>query len=513
MLNGIKHKEFLYLGLILAAFFAFIFYLNISLNIWEDEVYSLKSTEGNIVSTIHQALNFEGQPPVYFIILNLWRHIDNSILFSRLFSLLSIVISALIIFKLSKIYIPEVNPIFTVLLFLCNPFIMWAGTEIRHYAFSILLSLLLLYFYIKGFLSSDRQNKYKAFYFLIAFIGFYTFYYFCFFLFANGIYILLKKRYKEFFYYCCTMVIIIVPLLFLYEIFMNQYALHVQSLLPPEGFLARVKEIGQGTQNYLFSIQVFPLNELGKFIYKLLISCIFIFPLVTLIVKNKIKEIFSNENTGSLVFSIIAIYFLYIIVLTAFSQVYFTERYLIVVYPLLTLFSVLFIWKFLSNKYLKKILSMLLLFIFLASAFLQYEIPVKKYDYKYIAKYLKREITDSRPILFYRGVLAPIFDYYYSGNSKLYPMPDSSCFTTNFLSNITTVNQFDSILLSLKSSKFCLVADEQVDIKYSVDYHRPMLYEYLKKKYTIEKDTNIYGRAKIYYLRVTEFKIPESKLN
>jgi uncharacterized membrane protein len=511
MLIRIKQKEILYSGLIITIFFSIIFYLNISLNIWEDEVYSLKSTEGNIASTIHQALNFEGQPPAYFILLNLWRQINSSIVFSRLLSLLLIILSAVLIFKLTKIYVPGLDPNFTILLFLFNPFIMWASTEIRHYAFSTFLSLLILFYFHKAFLADERKKLYKFLYYLIAFISFYTFYYFAFFLFANGVYLLLKKRFKEFIYYCIVMGIILAPLLFLYTIFMNQLALHDQTLYPASSLSDILIEIGKGTQNYLFTMQFLPFNDFGKVLYKLLIMGILAYGIIQLRNKEFRKEILRNNSIVSFVFTVVIIYLMYLAVLKTFPHLYFTERYLIVVYPLLTLLTVLFVWKMLPKKWLKISMLVLILLIFLMSDFITFKIPIKKYDYKGTAEYLKSEIKDSRPILFYRGAIALVFKYYYTGNSKLYPLPDSSCYSTNFLAYIKTENQFDSILHAFKSDKFCMVADEQIYDKYSVDYHRKMMYEYIKKKYVIEKDTNYYGVSKEYYSRITVFKSPAPK--
>jgi hypothetical protein len=45
-----------------------------SLNIWEDEAFSLNTSGAGVGYAIRQALHFELQPPLYFVLLTLWRN-------------------------------------------------------------------------------------------------------------------------------------------------------------------------------------------------------------------------------------------------------------------------------------------------------------------------------------------------------------------------------------------------------------------------------------------------------
>src|SRR5437870_9561843 len=77
----------------LIAYACILIFLCYTLNIWEDESYSLHTTSNSLAMVIRQSYYFEAQPPVYFLLLSLWRHVDSGIFFARLLSLLFIGLS------------------------------------------------------------------------------------------------------------------------------------------------------------------------------------------------------------------------------------------------------------------------------------------------------------------------------------------------------------------------------------------------------------------------------------
>jgi uncharacterized membrane protein len=494
--------------LIFAAFVALTLYLGSILNIWEDEICSLKSTDKDASYAFNQALKFEGQPPVYFMLLNFWRKIDNGILFSRSFSLISILISAFIFLKLIKLHVPKVNKHVALIIFLFNPVIVWAATEVRHYAFSVMLSLLLLWFFTNGFLiENEKKKKYRLFYYIIAFLSLYTFYYFSFLLLANGVFLLIRKKWKDFLFYCINMAVILIPIFFLYSIIHEEIIMHDQTLYQANTFIGRSLEIVMGLQNYLFSMFLLPFNESGKIILKIFILAVLIIGFFKLRKKEMIQSLKSDNISVSLITQLLVILAMYLTVLLVFPKLYFTDRYLVILFPILTIISIKFIWDFMSTLYLKRVLLSGFIILFFIGNLFYFRVPVKKFDYIMAAEYLSKNVKDSKPILFYRSVLGPIFKYYYKGNSKLYDLPDSAGYTTNFLDKLNSEQQFDSILKKIGGQQFWLVADDQIQYKYSVDYNRNMLYNYMNKRGAVIKDTIFYGRANFFYFRITEFRV------
>ncbi len=56
------------------------------LNIWQDEAYTLQTTSNGVAYAFHQALSFEQNAPLYFVLISLWRSLGDGIFYLRLFS-------------------------------------------------------------------------------------------------------------------------------------------------------------------------------------------------------------------------------------------------------------------------------------------------------------------------------------------------------------------------------------------------------------------------------------------
>src|SRR5262245_48346130 len=99
-------------GVVLAAFSYCVVttFLAWRLNLWRDEMYSLHSTSGSVRSALDRAIDFELQPPVYFVALDLWRSIEPSPFFARLFSVICGVAAVLTTAELSRRVLPRSNP-------------------------------------------------------------------------------------------------------------------------------------------------------------------------------------------------------------------------------------------------------------------------------------------------------------------------------------------------------------------------------------------------------------------
>jgi len=165
-----------------------------NLNIWTDEAYSLNTTGKDIGYALHQALYFELQPPLYFILLNLWRSLNSSFLFARLFSILCITLAIYVVAGVSRRFLKEIPPCLVAASVAFNPFVIWAAVEIRLYAFAILLSALLLLSFFDGYLTEVSQAKARWCYLVFSALAIYTQYYLGFLLVANAVALLVVKR-------------------------------------------------------------------------------------------------------------------------------------------------------------------------------------------------------------------------------------------------------------------------------------------------------------------------------
>jgi len=150
-----KHIPF---WLFLLVYAAFIIYLCKVLNIWIDEVYTMDTSSYSLSGVINQSYNFEGQPPAFFIFLSLWRTISSDLFFARLFSVACIGIAAWVFYKLVVLISGKDCSLWFVVLFLLNPYTVWASTQARLYAFLLLLSIVSVYFFFNFY--KKRENKY-----------------------------------------------------------------------------------------------------------------------------------------------------------------------------------------------------------------------------------------------------------------------------------------------------------------------------------------------------------------
>ena len=157
--------------------------LSAVLSTWTDEEYSLASTGHGIAHAYARAVGFERQGPLYFVLLAAWRSIDASVFFARLFSVACIAGFLAVMAPLLRRVWPSA-PLFAFAAIAFNPFVVYAGTEIRLYAGAMLVSALLVRFFLDGFYDRERPSArigfvaaaiaaaYLQYYLMFALVGF-----------------------------------------------------------------------------------------------------------------------------------------------------------------------------------------------------------------------------------------------------------------------------------------------------------------------------------------------------
>lgn len=164
------------------------------LNVWIDEAYTLRSTEGGLEHAVKRALGFELQPPLYFVLLTLWRELDGSAMFARVFSIVCTTSTVLLSAGLARRYLPGVPPALVAAVVAFNPLTVYAAVEARFYALALLLSALLLLLFHDGYVarqpSSGKEFRYTA----TAVVALYTHYFLGFLLAAGGVALLVVRR-------------------------------------------------------------------------------------------------------------------------------------------------------------------------------------------------------------------------------------------------------------------------------------------------------------------------------
>ncbi|HEY8313548.1 MAG TPA: hypothetical protein VIG51_05185 [Candidatus Baltobacteraceae bacterium] len=173
---------------------AFTFPLAFLLNVWQDDAYTLDTTGRGIAYALHQSIFFEQNAPLYFLFLSLWRHINGSFGFARLFSVLCVAATVYLVPQLVRRYAPGISPVWVTFVVALNPFLIWVALEIRLYALVVLLSTSLLLTFYDGFLARARSRRATLAYGALSIVAAYTQYYLVFLILAQGLLLLATRK-------------------------------------------------------------------------------------------------------------------------------------------------------------------------------------------------------------------------------------------------------------------------------------------------------------------------------
>lgn len=185
------------------------------LNIWQDEAYTLHTTGGSVAYAFAQAIRFEQNAPLYFVALTLWRHLGESVFHLRLFSVACIGLTVALTPALARRYLPRVSPLLVAVVVACNPFMVWAGVEMRVYALIVLVSALLLLTFYDAFADERPSLSATIAYGCCVAVALYTQYYLAFLIAAQALVVAVyyRKRLLAFLIAACAGAVAFVPLL------------------------------------------------------------------------------------------------------------------------------------------------------------------------------------------------------------------------------------------------------------------------------------------------------------
>jgi Dolichyl-phosphate-mannose-protein mannosyltransferase len=166
-----------------------------ALNVWIDEAFTLHTTGAGPLYAWAQAVTFEAQPPLYFVLEALWRMGDEtSVAFARLPSVIFAAAAVAVIVRFAGRITPRTPPLAVALVTAINPIVIWAAVEMRVYALVLLLGAALTAAFFEGFVAPDASRRARWWYVVFAVAGLYTQYYVGFVLAAHAITLLALRR-------------------------------------------------------------------------------------------------------------------------------------------------------------------------------------------------------------------------------------------------------------------------------------------------------------------------------
>ena len=476
---------------------AWLIYLCFVLNIWEDETYTLHTTSNNLADVLRLSYTFEGQPPVYFLLMAIWRLISPNVIFAKLFSIISIGFAASFFYRLVCMVSGKNSSRWLVVIFLLNPFTVWAALEIRVYAFLILLSVLASYYFIRYYINNKKPDLYA---FLgLAIIGAYTQYFFTLLVASLAFSLLLYKGWKAFFRFCLYLIPVVLLFLPNFLFLQDEVQMHQQTI-SGNSTLKTLIEVLYTPQDFLLALQLVPFGRWARWLIKAVIALSMLFAYYKLYEKHRAGTDDLFERLNILLFSAGFLIILYCVVVVLTHIVY-SAKYMAIVLPFVLLAYLLYKQ---YHKGLQRLLFIGCSLYFAMLLFLFYQVPVKDYDYKYAVKYVNTIERPGEPLVFYNNLIALPFSNYYTGKNVIVPLPHPVTFDSNYITNIHDTAALDFTLNQKirNAASFLFISNDIDTIAVNKNMNRAMVDSFLVGHYNTASDTLFYGRSKDRYLRI-----------
>jgi len=384
-------------------------------------------------------------------------------------------------------------------IFLLNPFTVWAALEMRTYSLLIFLSTLSIYFFFWYYFEEKRKFLYLSLF--ISAIGMYTQYFFIFLIASLAFIILIFKGWQRFLKFSLCLIPIL--LLFLPNLKFLPNQISVQESRDIEQFpFSVISEIIHTPQSLLLAINLVPDVWINRFVRAaFLLSAVYIY--FKLYKRHLIQSNSFFEKYNIVLLSILSMLILFSagFVITGVG---YDNKYMVTVFPFfILLFTIFENYSIIFRRLIYGAIA--IYFIILLT--LNYWHPVKTYDFVSIAKYIKIIEHPNEPILIYRPAIALPFGYYYNGINKIIPIPHPVKFDSDYLINIKDTAELKQSIENIKPvPKFYILISDTTIYESSVNMNRKMVTDYLNNNYKITLDTLFYGWSKNMPIRIRSFE-------
>ncbi|MCB1023938.1 MAG: glycosyltransferase family 39 protein [Acidobacteria bacterium] len=414
------------------------------LNIWADEGSTLYTTQHGFFQTFQNTLHDEKQAPLYFLLLSIWREINSSIFFARLFSIICSLLAIGVFYDISRKLWSEKAAVFAGLLFAVHPYLFWASLEIRVYSLVILFSAVLVKLFLEVYLEPEGENSSSPpgyLFTIVAILSLYTNYYLGFILVAFFIVLLCFGRFKEAKRYFLQMMVVgaaILPLLWAIKMqFSVNTGGHFQATDPIEG----LRILWGHFLTFVLPTELHP-PESQTFasllrIWVVRILCLAI-PII-LIARRRLFErriwIFGIITAVNFAF----LYFAYFML----SGIYISNRHAAVLFLPMGLFITAVLRELAANssKKLRVILlasiAIVLTISYSYALFALYPNLTKRGDWERVAAFVEKNEKSDQPIIVFTNYEALNLPYYYKGKNQI--LPKENFFKWNYEAEFGTV--------------------------------------------------------------------------
>lgn len=164
-------------------------------SLWEDEGWTLVLSEGPTIPDIVQRMAYDQHPPIYFVLIHLWRDVTGSSEFAlRMLSVLTGVIGIAGIFQLGRVMFSEMTGIMAALFLALSDHHIDLSQDVRHYAQMATFVILSSWYYFRLIQSNNPSRGTRVGYILSSIALLYSHYLGGFVLICQAVHMLVTVR-------------------------------------------------------------------------------------------------------------------------------------------------------------------------------------------------------------------------------------------------------------------------------------------------------------------------------
>ena len=392
------------------------------LNIWVDEASTLRTTQHGFLNAFQNVFADEKQAPLYFLILSLWRKLNDSIFFARLFSIVCNLLAIKVFYDLARQFWEDKTAFFVAAIFALHPYLIWASLEIRLYSAVVLLSVLLLglffdiYFHNKD---TETERRKQIYFVSISIVALYTNYYLGFLLVGCFIALIILRRWREAKTYFLQMLVVGVSILPLLWIIKQQFVVRNTAFHRQKSIVEGLRILWNHFLTFVLPTEIFPTGDISAFsTFRLWFVRFALVAVFVVLIKTKGKIFDEKILALGTIWAVCNLFLLFIYLLLGIK--YIEIRHSVNSFAPLILLVGSLVTNILPKKALV-FLALLYAVFFVYAGYALYPKAAKRGDWARVGAYIQQNETPNQPIIIFKNYDALALPYHYRGVNKILP--------------------------------------------------------------------------------------------
>lgn len=399
------------------------------LSIWNDEASSLYATQQGFWVSFQTATSEQKQAPLYFWILSLWRSLNDTIFFARLFSIICSIAAIWLFSRLSDRLVKPRAAFLATAFFALHPVLVWASLEIRVYSLVTLLSIGLIHLFLDAFWLDVKKGWVPKMQFVVlAIVALYTNYYLGFLLAGFVVPLLVFRRWRSTLSYVTLMTVAGLAFLPMILSVRSEFLDRSSSFVEEKSLIEGLRILWHHVLSYLLPTDILPVGETSAVsLVRLWIVRLGLVTAVGLIIARWRQVSTQTLGLAAIVATIFAFLLLAYFLVGSWLI---ALRHASVLFAPFILFSATLINDLFPERgktvSITARLGLTALTIIVIASFTYalvnlYPGFTKKGDWERVGKYIEHNERPDQPIIIFHTYDALALPYYYNGVNRVYP--------------------------------------------------------------------------------------------